>query len=171
MAASVPTLNRRTEVVIVGGSSGATLARALSSARAQFDPSKHNLTLISQLPYNVFMLSAARMVVTAEQNLDSTDVGGLVPLNKLFDSGNAGRVVQGKVTRVLEDHVQLENGSSIRYDYLVLATGSKWTGPMNFDFTSPADVRSHITSWRQKISLAKNIVVVGGGAVGLGAFI
>lgn len=159
---------RKTEVVIVGGGGGAALAASLSAARAQFDPAKHNLTLISQLPYGIHLPATARMVTTAEGNLDSTDKA-FIPLDKLFKPGNAGRVVQGKVTQVLDDRVVLENGSSVAFDYLVLATGSVWTGTTNFSaLTSDEDVHAHVDSWRKKISVARSIVVVGGGAVGLG---
>lgn len=162
------TLDRKTEVVIIGGGGGALLARALSEARKRFDPTKHNLTLISQLPYSVFLPSVVRMVVTAEQDLDSIASGGLMPFDKLFAPGNAGRFLQAKVARVLEGHVELVDGALVSYDYLVLAMGSHWTGPSYFDFTTDADVRSHIANWRKKIASASRIVVVGGGSVGVG---
>lgn len=166
-----PTLNRKTEVVIIGGGGGAILARALSDAHKRFDPSKHNLTLINQLPYGIFLPSTIRMVVTAEQNLDSLALGGLMPFDKLFAPGNAGRFLQAKVARVLEGNVELVDGTLVSYDYLVIATGSNWTGPSYFDYTSDADVRSHIASWRKKIASANRIVIVGGGSVGVGAFL
>jgi NADH dehydrogenase FAD-containing subunit len=163
-------MSRKIEIVIVGGGSGASLASKLSAARAQFDPAKFNITLITPLPYNVFLLATARIVVTSEGSLDSTDQA-FIPLDKVFNSekGNAGRVLQGRVTNVLEDRVELDNGSSLRYDYLVLATGSLWTGPTNYSqYSSEGQVRSHVDKWRKKISSAKRIVIVGGGAVGIG---
>lgn len=169
---SSPSLDRKTQVVIVGGTSGAIAARALSDARKKFDPAKHSLTLISQLPYTVFLPSAARLVVTAEQNLDSTLSGGLMPFDKHFAPGNAGQFLQARVTRVLEGHVELSDGrGDIPYDYLVLATGSNWSGPFNLNLNSDSEVRSHIASWRKKIASSNRIVVVGGGAAGLGASI
>lgn len=168
-------MSQKTEVVIVGGSSGAVLALQLSAARAQFDPAKHNLTLITQLPYNVFLLATARMTVapsTTTPALDSTD-GAFFSYDNLFAPGNAGRVLQGKVVQVLENPntVLLESGESLKYDYLVLATGSKWTGPVAFDkFTSDREVNDHVKQWRSKVEKSNSIVIVGGGAVGIGTF-
>ena len=169
-------MSRKIEIVIVGGGSGAALATKLSAARSKFDPAKYNITVITPLPYNVFLLAAARIAVTSEGSLDSTNQA-FIPLDKVFNSGKganvaqAGRVLQGRVVNVLEDRVELDNGSSLRYNYLVLATGSVWSGPTNYgQYSSEGEVRSHVDKWRKQISTAKRIVIVGGGAVGLGRF-
>ena len=49
---------------------------------------------------------------------------------------------------------------------LVLATGSKWSGPMDFP-DSGADLRQFVAQWREKFRAAPDIVIVGGGAVGI----
>ena len=49
---------------------------------------------------------------------------------------------------------------------LVLATGSKWPGPINLPEGS-ADLGQFVAQWREKFRAAPDIVVVGGGAVGL----
>lgn len=165
-------MSRKIEIVIVGGGSGASLASKLSAARAKFDPAKYNITLITPLPYHVFLIATARIAATPEGALDSTDQA-FIPLDKVFNSekGNAGRVVRGRVTDVLEDRVELDDGTSLRYDYLILATGSVWSGPTNYgQHSSEGQVRSHINTWRKNISSARRIVIVGGGAVGIGAF-
>ena len=169
-------MSRKIEIVIVGGGSGAALAAKLSAARSKFDPAKYNITVITPLPYHVFLLAAARIAVTSEGSLDSTNKA-FIPLDKVFSSGKganaaqAGRVLQGRVVNVLEDRVELDDGSSLRYDYLVLATGSVWSGPTNYSqYSSEGEVRSHVDKWRKQISKAKRIVIVGGGAVGIGTF-
>lgn len=166
-------MSPKTEVVIVGGSSGAILASQISAARTQFNPAKHNLTLVTQLPYNVFLVATARMTVTSSQALDSTEQA-FFPYDNLFAPGNAGRVLQGKVVQVQEspNAVILESGESLKYDYLVLATGSKWTGPSAFDkYTSDREVHDHVKQWRSKVEKSNSIVIVGGGAVGIGTYL
>lgn len=49
---------------------------------------------------------------------------------------------------------------------LVLATGSKWSGPINLP-ESDADIHKFVAEWREKFGAATDIVVVGGGAVGV----
>lgn len=62
-----------------------------------------------------------RAVVTSTGGFDKL---ALNPYDKLFAPGKAGEVVVGKVTRVEDGLAHLEDGSQLRYDYLVLATGS-----------------------------------------------
>jgi len=49
---------------------------------------------------------------------------------------------------------------------LVLATGSKWSGPINLP-ESEADLRQVVSQWREKFKAAEDIDIVGGGAVGV----
>ena len=48
---------------------------------------------------------------------------------------------------------------------LVLATGSKWSGPVDLP-EGEADLRQFVSGWREKFRDAQDIVIVGGGAVG-----
>lgn len=158
----------KTQVVIVGGSSGAGVAALLSKARAKFDPARNELTLISQLPYHVHRIASARFITTSEGNLDSTSQA-FFSFDKLFPPGSAGKFVQGKVIYVMEDHVELEDGRSIPFDFLVLALGSQWPAPMNFDYTTDENVKEHIETWRDRIDKANSVTIIGGGAVGIGS--
>jgi len=49
---------------------------------------------------------------------------------------------------------------------LVLATGSKWTGPSAIP-ENEADVLPFVNAWRKRFSQAKHVVIIGGGAVGI----
>ena len=49
---------------------------------------------------------------------------------------------------------------------LVLATGSKWSGPVDIP-DSEADLRRFASQWREKFKAAEDIAIVGGGAVGV----
>ena len=46
------------------------------------------------------------------------------------DIPKLGRVLHNSVTHVAEHEVQLSDGSSVPFDFLVLATGSTWTDPV-----------------------------------------
>ena len=82
-------------------------------------------------------------------------------------------LVEGKAVAIEEaapgkgGAVVLESGERVEYAALVLGTGSSWSGTT--DFPDPdEDVHEHISSWRSRFAKAKNVVVVGGGAVGIG---
>ncbi|KAF8316104.1 FAD/NAD(P)-binding domain-containing protein [Clavulina sp. PMI_390] len=160
--------SKKVEIVIVGGGSGAALAFALSPS---LDSSKHNLTVISPLPFAIHNPAAARLVVTSAGNLESKQTGAFTPYDRLFKPGKPGRFLQGRVAAVddREKTVTLEGtGDKIAYDYLVLATGSVWSGPLSFtQMNSEDDVLAQVTQWREKIAKADRIVLVGGGAVGI----
>lgn len=49
---------------------------------------------------------------------------------------------------------------------LVLATGSKWSGPIDLP-DGEADLRQFVSQWRDKFKAAEDIVIIGGGAVGV----
>ncbi|OCH92812.1 FAD/NAD(P)-binding domain-containing protein [Obba rivulosa] len=156
---------RKSIVVVGGGPAGSLLARALS---AKLDASKHDLILINDRPFSIHLVAGARMTVTEVDHLEDA---ALLPYDKLFHNGN-GRFVQGRVTAIEEEAagqggvVVLQDGERLSYDVLVLATGSSWYGPLNFP-SSDADVRAHVKTWRQHYADAKDIVIVGGGAVGI----
>jgi len=66
-------------------------------------------------------------------------------------------------------YVVLEDGEKILYDALVLATGSKYSGPVDFP-DDPAQCLAHIEHWRAAFKEAKDIMLVGGGGVAIGLY-
>ena len=63
--------------------------------------------------------------------------------------------------------VILDTGDEVLYDVVVIATGSSWEGLVNF----PDDetlYREYVEEWRNKFENANNVVIAGGGAVGIG---
>ena len=51
----------------------------------------------------------------------------------------------------------------------MLATGSKWAGPVDYP-EDDADIRQFISQWQQRFKSAEDVVIVGGGAVGIGTW-
>jgi NADPH-dependent 2,4-dienoyl-CoA reductase/sulfur reductase-like enzyme len=104
------------------------------------------------------------MLVTADGELEKRV---LTPYDRLFKLSRLGEVVVGRVTKVEDGSVTLEDGRSLHYDYLVLATGSHWAGPLNLPDTME-ETTAWIDEWRKKFQNATSIVLLGGGAVGVG---
>ena len=158
-------------VVIGGGAAGVTVAQTLDK---KLNPATHSVTLITGRDYFLHLPATLRMLVTPEPDLEHHAV---LPYDNIFGTGNGvgrlSRVVHDKVDHVDEKSggeggtVHLSNGERIDWDVLVIATGSVWKGPLNFPSTKK-DLPLWTKAWQEKFSKAKNVVLVGGGAVGLG---
>ena len=64
-------------------------------------------------------------------------------------------------------HVVLEDGEKVPYDALILAMGSKYSGPIDFP-DDPAQCSAHLEHWRSAFKKAADIILVGGGGVAIG---
>ncbi|KIY50167.1 FAD/NAD(P)-binding domain-containing protein [Fistulina hepatica ATCC 64428] len=150
-------------IAIVGAGAGGVLANALSKS---LDPSLYTITLIDPRPYHVLLPATARLVVSDEDHLEDQ---AFVPLDKIFANGN-GRLIEGKVSKIdayeKSGTLTLGSGDTIDYDILVLASGSKWHGPIALP-ENDDDMPAYLAKTREEIKNAKSIVLVGGGAVGI----
>ena len=77
--------------------------------------------------------------------------------------------------KISRTKVRRSNDSDSRFSdllddiVLVLATGSKWTGPIDYP-ENDSDIRQFISQWQERFESAEDVVIVGGGAVGLGTY-
>ncbi|KAL4252084.1 FAD/NAD(P)-binding domain superfamily protein [Abortiporus biennis] len=157
--------DRKNIVIVGGGYAGSGLARTLSS---KLDASKYNLIMITSKPYFVHLVAGIRMTVTDEGKLEDR---GLIPYDKIFINDNGTHIV-GTVEGIEEREpgkggfLLLKNGERIQYDILVLATGSRWKGHLDFP-DSDTEIREFIKQWRKRFADAKDVVLVGGGSVAI----
>jgi NADH dehydrogenase FAD-containing subunit len=165
-------MSGKTSVVIVGaGVAGVTIAATLDKT---LDPARHTLTLISHADYLRHHPAALRAVVTAEGNLEK-DI--CLPYDRVFGKdkkgggGRLGSVKIGKVQSIEENadgtggFVVLEGDQRVPWDYLTIATGSEWNGPLRWP-DRMEDVKPYLDGWRSKFASAKSVLLVGSGAVG-----
>ena len=155
-------------VVVVGGGFGGTLvARELAQ---KLDASHFNNVLINDRPFYTHIPAFGRILVSDLDNLVNRAV---FPYDKLFGKG-IGTVKTGRVVSVVEGapgkggELVLDNQERIPYAALVLATGSRWPEFIRLPRTDDG-LKQHVDSWRDAFSKAKHVVVVGAGAVGIGA--
>jgi apoptosis-inducing factor 2 len=158
---------RKSIVVVGGGAAGSTITRILSS---KIDPDTTSLTLVTARPFALHLPAAIRMTTTAEGKLEDSV---LIPYESLLVKNN-GTIKIGRVTAIEQGKegrdgtVVLSTNERIHYDFLVLAPGAEWEGPLAFP-DDRAAVLEHIRSWRRKFENAKDgIILAGGGAVGCG---
>ncbi|KAJ6552039.1 FAD/NAD-P-binding domain-containing protein [Mycena vulgaris] len=90
----------------------------------------------------------------------------LVPYTNAFHATPPGStsVVQGAASKILPDKVVLQNGDSIPYEYLVMATG---TGFLPLRSRTKAEAVAFGKALQERVKESSNIVVIGGGASGV----
>ncbi|KAJ2932783.1 hypothetical protein H1R20_g4313, partial [Candolleomyces eurysporus] len=156
--------SRKNVVIVGGGPFGASVAKGLSSA-SNFDTTRYRLILITPRPFFVHLPALIRAAVTSVGSLEDEI---LMPYDD-FMKGK-GEVKVGTVASFSEGkeggEVVLQSGEKIPYSVLVLTPGSIWEGPLNLP-ESESDIRRHFGTWRQTIEKANDIVLVGGGSVGI----
>lgn len=135
------------------------------------DESKYTVTIITPQPYFIHRLGENRAAVTSEGDWDEKS---WVPLGEKFNEGNS-KLVIGSVVSISEQEdesgsVVLHDGREMPYAYLVLATGSSWGSHLAFP-ESKSESKAWAANWRAKFENAQNIVIVGGGVIGIGAFL
>ncbi|KAG8958267.1 hypothetical protein FRC03_009300 [Tulasnella sp. 419] len=59
-----------------------------------------------------------------------------------------------------------KDGRKLRYNWLILASGTKWEGPLDVPFTESEAV-TWLNEWRSTTAAAQDIVVGGGGSLGI----
>ncbi|KAF8156668.1 hypothetical protein B0H34DRAFT_798071 [Crassisporium funariophilum] len=158
-----------TVVMIGGGTAGAEVIRGLSP---KLDRRKHKLILVTSSPHYVYLPAALRLLADKDAPFDSV----FMSYENIFGSF-PGELKIGTVTSIEENNdssssqggggmVVLKGGEQLFYDVLVISTGSVWSGHLAFP-NDPEHVKAHIKAWRNKIEDAKDVVIVGGGAVGI----
>ncbi|KAG8847938.1 hypothetical protein FRB96_001340 [Tulasnella sp. 330] len=71
-------------------------------------------------------------------------------LQMIFAPGNPGEIVVGSVARIDDVNVYLAIGRALNYDWLVLATGTKWRGPLDFPLERDM-LREWLDAWNTKL--------------------
>jgi len=156
---------RQTVIIVGGGAAGAPAARELS---ALVDPAKHRLILITARPHYTHLPGTIRMVVSSQEKLEDRVFMPFVP-DWLRGKGEVkvGRVESIEGGGEKGGRVVLADGETLDYSVLVLATGSTWEGPLNLP-DSQEDELASIKASRKQFEKANKIVLVGGGAIGIG---
>jgi len=155
-------------IVILGaGTGGFLLFRELASKLAN---TSYNLIVVEPREFYIHLPGTLRMVVSP---VDGYENKSIMDHPSDLSSGNV-RFVYAKATSIVDNGsnggcVTLDNEESIDYSVLILATGSCWSGPIEFGTEKEAILES-VSSWRAKFKEAQDIVLVGGGPIGFGKF-
>ena len=148
----------RQRIVIVGGGvAGTTLVRELRKRKAEAD-----ITLIE--PREYFEVPFAQL-----RGLTDPEGFGRRIRKSLTELLPGTEVIRGRASSLANGDVRLEDGRTVAYDWLVLATGSRfsrWAFLKGDDLTVAERETAFMTEGR-KLAEARSVLIVGGGPVGV----
>jgi len=141
-------------VVIIGsGYGGLTVATELIKTGVKF-------TLIEPKEYFHHCVGALRAAVYPEEVKRTA-----IPLKEAFgDSFKQGRVVKLDVEKKL---VTLETGEEIKFSHCVISVGSLGPVPARSEAVTVQTLQNEADTFSQAVDEAQDIVIVGGGPVGV----
>ncbi|KAJ2846431.1 hypothetical protein J3B02_004411, partial [Coemansia erecta] len=160
--------DREINVVIVGISiAGMTVAKAVAALSKQGYPNLRVIA-IDKNEYYYHAIGAPRAVVDKEFSKKL-----LIPLKNLLRSSELDpedpkhQFIQASVVSVTKNSVVLSDGQTIAFDYLVLSTGARNKVPAHYQGPTVADAQRHMSLINDNVQRAKDILIVGGGPVGV----
>ncbi|KAL5391428.1 hypothetical protein DPSP01_001296 [Paraphaeosphaeria sporulosa] len=148
-------------VVVVGGSFGGYKAVQRLAATL---PTGYRVVLVEKNSHLNYVFSFPRFSVLKGHEQDA-----FIPYSGLSKGAPEGifRHVQDTVTEVTERFVELKSGEKLRYEYLVIATGTSSRLPSKVVSTDSRDAEHELRGMQDEIQQARRIAIVGGGAVGV----
>lgn len=138
-------------VIIGGGFAGTTAAKTLDG--------KCDLTLIDTEDYFEYTPGILRVLVEPDhyKKLHA----------KHKDYLKQTKIALGHVIKISDKEVILADNKKVKYDYLIIASGSSYNSPIKEEDTFFATRVKHLLEAHKKIQESKSITVVGGGIVGV----
>ncbi|KAJ3188138.1 Apoptosis-inducing factor 2 [Gaertneriomyces sp. JEL0708] len=150
-----------TKIVILGGGyAGVTAAKRLDKSlgtRADVE-----ITLVTQADCVFHNIGSMRALVEP-----SFAEKLFIPYTKLFAPNSHARMLQGNCVRIDQKSVVLEDGNTVPFDYLIIATGTAYPSPSKVPTTTKAEGIAHLQSVAEAVKQSENILVIGGGPVGV----
>ncbi|KAJ5026353.1 hypothetical protein PSV08DRAFT_370510 [Bipolaris maydis] len=157
---SLPSTQTKNVVVVGGSFTGYFTAKYLIETL----PSGYRVVLIEKNSHFNYVFAFPRFsVISGYEKFAFIPYGGLekgAP-KSIFE------FAQGKVDKVDERIIRLEDGRELEYEYLVIATGTSSALPSKVSATESLDAQQELRGLQSTIEKATRIAVVGGGAVGV----
>lgn len=139
-------------VVIGGGFSGAIVAKKLENS--------FNVTLIDTKNYFEFTPSVLKTIIEPKHSK------AIEVVHK--DYLKKATIIKGEVKTVSDNEIIVSNNKKkkIKFDYLVIASGSKYNSPIKENNLFVSSRTGTFKKAHNEIDKAKNILIIGGGLVG-----
>lgn len=172
------TNNVKNIVVLGGGGAGIQVVKELCAKL----PSTHHVILVTDRPKYAHVPALLRLFVKKDPNEVAHDATRkrfnevFMPYDTFLKRRSAQLTLRiGKAIHV-ETHENggvvvvstPENDTRVQFQYLVCATGLHWEGPLKALHRTGDEAINTVIGWKVRFEKAKDIVLVGAGAVGLG---
>ncbi|KAF8599296.1 FAD/NAD-P-binding domain-containing protein [Ceratobasidium sp. AG-I] len=152
-------MSTKQNIVLVGsGAGGIALVQALQK---QLNSETHQIVVIEPRDYCAHWPALIRASTTSEGSIEET---GLIPTDRAF--APSVRVIHSAAKEINSKEVVTESGETVPYAQLVLATGSIWNGALALP-DSRVNAIEHLRTFRNKLDAAQDVLIIGGGAVGI----
>lgn len=90
----------------------------------------------------------------------------LIPYDRALTRASLSSIYRARALCITSTEV-ITDQEPVPYEYLVLATGSTWEGPLDLP-VAKVDASEAVLAQRAQYRAAKSVLIVGGGAVGIG---
>lgn len=140
-------------IVIGGGFAGALTAKKLEKKK------DFKVTIIDTKNYFEFTPSILRTIVEPE-HIKKIQILHNHYLHK-------SKIITDQVVEISERYVKLKSGKKVEFDYLVIASGSKYELPIKEQNLVVSTRASHLRDCYEKLCRSKSILIIGGGLVGV----
>ncbi|CAG8497895.1 7304_t:CDS:2 [Diversispora eburnea] len=147
-------------VIVGGGYGGVNAAIKLENALHK----THQILLIERKTHFYHAFGGLRTVVE-----DGFENKILIPYDNMFKFG--GKILHATVINIREKEIivdmETELGTQIPFEYLIIATGSNYSYPGKTASNKKDETVTHIVAQRNAVKNAENILIIGGGPVGI----
>ncbi|KAK9381268.1 uncharacterized protein V2V93DRAFT_222185 [Kockiozyma suomiensis] len=151
------------EIVIVGGGIfGAYLVANFRDSSASLRRRIH-ITLVEPRDDFVYLPLNIRNCIEDVSDYE------VKPYDRIFTKyPELGEVKKDRAIEIDEVNkiVKLLSGDELKYDYLIVATGTNYNAPNQIPLSSHADILAYFESQRQLIKDNYHFIIIGGGATG-----
>ncbi|CEL58299.1 Apoptosis-inducing factor 2 OS=Taeniopygia guttata GN=AIFM2 PE=2 SV=1 [Rhizoctonia solani AG-1 IB] len=152
-------MSTKQNIVVVGSGGGGLIL--VQTLQKQINPETHQLVVVEKRDYYTHWPALVRGSVTSQGSIAEDS---LIPFDRAFDP--SVRLVHSGAREINSTEVVTDSGEHIAYSYLVLATGSLWNGALALP-DSRKEALEQLDAFRKRLDAAKNVVILGGGAVGI----
>lgn len=149
-------MTHHTDVLIIGGGfAGVAVAQTLEAEGV-------NTLLVDKKDYFEVTFATLRNIAAPDKTKNQA--------RKTYQDFLKGRFIQGHVTAMSENSATLADGSTLTFEYGVIASGTRYPSMPLAKTDTAMDIHSRnqeLQNYHHQLTAAQSILVIGGGVVGV----